>query len=116
MFRTTTILLASTLLLVGPAGAQQRLPDVPPAQYDAPPPLTSGTPTPSVWPAAPLTATPVTPPLGVPVPPGPTVPPAAASLTVANVHKESVSIFRVRDGRLEFVAQVPPGEAVPMRS
>ena len=29
MFRTTTILLASTLLLVGPAGAQQRLPDVP---------------------------------------------------------------------------------------
>ena len=35
MFRTTTILLASTLLLIGPAAAQQRLPDVPPAQYDA---------------------------------------------------------------------------------
>ncbi len=35
MFRTTTILLAGTLLLIGPAGAQQRLPDVPPAQYDA---------------------------------------------------------------------------------
>jgi 4-carboxymuconolactone decarboxylase len=34
MFRTTTILLAGTLLLIGPAGAQQRLPDVPPAQYD----------------------------------------------------------------------------------
>jgi 4-carboxymuconolactone decarboxylase len=35
MIRTTAILLASTLLLVGPARAQQRLPDVPPAQYDA---------------------------------------------------------------------------------
>ena len=35
MFRTTTILLAGTLLLIGPAGAQQRLPDIPPSQYDA---------------------------------------------------------------------------------
>jgi 4-carboxymuconolactone decarboxylase len=35
MFRLATILLASTLFLVGPAGAQQRLPDIPPAQYDA---------------------------------------------------------------------------------
>lgn len=35
MFRTTGLLLASTLLLTGPAGAQQRLPDIPPAQYDA---------------------------------------------------------------------------------
>jgi 4-carboxymuconolactone decarboxylase len=35
MFRTPAILLASTLLLSGPVMAQQRLPDVPPAQYDA---------------------------------------------------------------------------------
>lgn len=36
MFRTTALLLAGTLLLlVGPAGAQQRLPEIPPAQYDA---------------------------------------------------------------------------------
>jgi 4-carboxymuconolactone decarboxylase len=35
MFRRTTVLLASTLFLAAPAGAQSRLPDVPPAQYDA---------------------------------------------------------------------------------
>lgn len=35
MFRTTTLPLASTFLLVGPAGAQQRLPDIPPAEYNA---------------------------------------------------------------------------------
>jgi 4-carboxymuconolactone decarboxylase len=35
MFRTTTVLLASTILLMGPAQAQERLPDIPPAQYDA---------------------------------------------------------------------------------
>jgi 4-carboxymuconolactone decarboxylase len=35
MFRLATILFASTLFLAGPAGAQRRLPDIPPAQYDA---------------------------------------------------------------------------------
>ena len=35
MFRLTAIALASALLLAGPAGAQSRLPDIPPAQYDA---------------------------------------------------------------------------------
>lgn len=35
MFRLGTILFASTLFLAGPAGAQQRLPNIPPAQYDA---------------------------------------------------------------------------------
>jgi 4-carboxymuconolactone decarboxylase len=35
MFRKTIIVLASSLLLAGAARAQQRLPDVPPAQYDA---------------------------------------------------------------------------------
>src|SRR5471032_3290817 len=35
MFRLTAFTLASTLLLASPAGAQSRLPDVPPAQYDA---------------------------------------------------------------------------------
>lgn len=35
MFRTAALLLASTLLLAGPAAAQQRLPDIPPAEYNA---------------------------------------------------------------------------------
>ena len=35
MFRLATVALASSLLLAVPAGAQSRLPDVPPAQYDA---------------------------------------------------------------------------------
>jgi 4-carboxymuconolactone decarboxylase len=35
MFRLMTVTLASALLLAGPASAQSRLPDVPPAQYDA---------------------------------------------------------------------------------
>ena len=35
MFRLTAITLASALLLTAPAGAQSRLPDIPPAQYDA---------------------------------------------------------------------------------
>ena len=35
MFRLTVLTLASALLLTGPAGAQSRLPDIPPAQYDA---------------------------------------------------------------------------------
>jgi 4-carboxymuconolactone decarboxylase len=35
MFRLMTVTLASALLLASPAGAQSRLPDVPPAQYDA---------------------------------------------------------------------------------
>ena len=35
MFRLATILFASTLFLAGPAGAQRRLPDIPPTQYDA---------------------------------------------------------------------------------
>ena len=35
MFRHIAIVLASILVLIGPAGAQQRLPDIPPAQYDA---------------------------------------------------------------------------------
>jgi 4-carboxymuconolactone decarboxylase len=35
MFRLATILFASTLFFAGPAGAQRRLPDIPPAQYDA---------------------------------------------------------------------------------
>jgi 4-carboxymuconolactone decarboxylase len=35
MFRRTTVLLVSTLLLAAPAGAQSRLPDIPPAGYDA---------------------------------------------------------------------------------
>jgi 4-carboxymuconolactone decarboxylase len=35
MFRLTAVTLASALLLTCPAGAQSRLPDIPPAQYDA---------------------------------------------------------------------------------
>jgi 4-carboxymuconolactone decarboxylase len=35
MFRRTTLLLASTVVLAGPVLAQTRLPDIPPAQYDA---------------------------------------------------------------------------------
>ena len=35
MFRLTVLTFASALLLIGPAGAQSRLPDIPPAQYDA---------------------------------------------------------------------------------
>ena len=35
MFRLTTIALASALLLAGPVVAQSRLPDIPPAQFDA---------------------------------------------------------------------------------
>ena len=35
MFRLTALTLASALLLTGPAGAQSRLPDISPAQYDA---------------------------------------------------------------------------------
>jgi 4-carboxymuconolactone decarboxylase len=35
MFRLATILFAGSLFLAGPAGAQQRLPGIPPAQYDA---------------------------------------------------------------------------------
>src|SRR5471032_1274452 len=35
MFRLTAFTLASALLLTAPAGAQSRLPDIPPAQYDA---------------------------------------------------------------------------------
>ncbi len=35
MFRFTVLALASAFLLAGPAGAQSRLPDIPPAQYDA---------------------------------------------------------------------------------
>ncbi|MEI6201740.1 MAG: carboxymuconolactone decarboxylase family protein [Enhydrobacter sp.] len=35
MFRLTALTLASTLVLIVPAGAQSRLPDIPPAQYDA---------------------------------------------------------------------------------
>ena len=35
MFRLTVLTLASALLLTGQAGAQSRLPDIPPAQYDA---------------------------------------------------------------------------------
>ena len=35
MFRLTTITLACALLLASPAAAQSRLPDIPPAQYDA---------------------------------------------------------------------------------
>lgn len=35
MFRTTAIVLASILFLAGPGRAQDRLPDIPPAQYDA---------------------------------------------------------------------------------
>jgi 4-carboxymuconolactone decarboxylase len=34
MFRLMTVTLASALLLTGPAGAQSRLPDIAPAQYD----------------------------------------------------------------------------------
>lgn len=35
MFRLTALTLASALVLIVPAGAQSRLPDIPPAQYDA---------------------------------------------------------------------------------
>ena len=35
MFRLATILFASSLFLASQAGAQQRLPSIPPAQYDA---------------------------------------------------------------------------------
>ena len=35
MFRLTVLTLASAVLLIGAASAQSRLPDIPPAQYDA---------------------------------------------------------------------------------
>jgi 4-carboxymuconolactone decarboxylase len=35
MFRLAIVAFASSFLLAGPAGAQSRLPDIPPAQYDA---------------------------------------------------------------------------------
>ena len=35
MFRRTIIVLTGVLVLAAPAGAQSRLPDIPPAQYDA---------------------------------------------------------------------------------
>ncbi len=35
MFRLTAFTLASALVVIVPAGAQSRLPDIPPAQYDA---------------------------------------------------------------------------------
>jgi hypothetical protein len=36
------------------------------------------------------------------------------TLAVANVHKEAVSVFLVRDGQLAFHAKVPPGEALDL--
>src|SRR5471032_1773528 len=35
MFRLTVLVLASAFILTGPTKAQSRLPDIPPAQYDA---------------------------------------------------------------------------------
>jgi hypothetical protein len=35
-------------------------------------------------------------------------------LTVANVHKEPVTVFAVMDGQLTFLRQIPAGEAVDL--
>jgi hypothetical protein len=44
----------------------------------------------------------------------PTTPPAPVSLAVANVCKETVSLFSVHNGELRFLQIVAPGEAVDL--